>query len=78
MDDSGRRFEGLPVQVRDVPVLEFVRYGERVSTVNVRMRKQGDRIKVSFRVVPVTRVGRSLPDWPEALSLRPDLKTKQN
>ena len=54
MTDSADLFDGLSVQVRDVPVLEFVRYGERVSTVNVRMRKQGDRIKVSFRVVPVT------------------------
>ena len=76
MDGSGRLFDA--VQVRDTPVLEFVRYGERVSTVNVRMRKEGDRIKVSFRAVPVTRVGGSLPDWPRALSLRPDVEKRQN
>ncbi len=76
MEDSGRLFEG--VQVRDVPVLEFVRYGERVSTVNARIVHRPGRLEVSVYVVPVTRVGRTLPDWPRALSLKPDEEARKN
>ncbi len=78
MDGSGRRFEGLSVRVRDVPVVEFVRYGERVSTVNVRLGCSGLGYSLSLFVVPVTRVGRSLPDWPRALSLKPDVGERRN
>ena len=60
------------------PVLEFVRYGERVSTVNARIVHRPGRLEVSVYVVPVTRVGRSLPDWPRALSLKPDVGERRN
>ena len=65
-------------KVREVPVLEVIRVGETVSVVKMRLEKKGLGVKVSFRGVPVTRVGRTLPDWPEALSLRPDLEKRGN
>jgi len=68
----------LGSRVRETPVLEFVRVGETVAVVKMKLEKVGLGVKVSFRGVPVTRVGRSLPDWPEALSLRPDLGKRGN
>ena len=55
---------------KSVPIVEFVSRGRVVSTVNVNMTTSGDVIRIGLSVEPSTRVGRPLPDWPEALSLR--------
>jgi len=34
--------------------------------------------EVSVYVAPVTWVGRTLPDWPRALSLKPDVEKRRN
>ena len=65
-------------QVREVPVVEFISNGERVGTVNARIEHRPGRFEVSVFTVPVTRVGRTLPDWPEALSLKPDSEKRRN
>ena len=36
------------------------------------------RLEVSVYVVPVTRAGRTLTDWPRALSLKPDEEARKN
>ena len=68
---SGRR-------VRDTPVVEFIFNGDRVGAVNARIEHRPGRLEVSVYTVPVTRIGRTLPDWPEALSLRPDVENRKN
>ena len=65
-------------RVVETPVVEFLQHGERVATVNVRLSFSGGAFRLSMRTVPATRIGRTLPDWPRALSLAPDLATRQN
>ena len=65
-------------RVVETPIVEFLQHGERVATVNVRLSFAGGAVRLSLHTVPATRLGRSLPDWPRALSLRPDLEQRQN
>ena len=55
------------------PLFCFLLVGETVCTVNLHMHWRGRALHFELSAVPVTHVGRSLPDWPRALSLRPDL-----
>ena len=65
-------------RVRDTPVVELIMNGESVGLVNARIEHRPGRLEVSVYTVPVTRIGRTLPDWPEALSLRPDVEERRN
>lgn len=67
--------QAAPVRV---PVVEFVEAGSVVSVVSVEMSATPDTIDLTIHVTPVTRIGRALPDWPEALSLRPRLSRRCN
>ena len=44
----------------------------------VRVEYRGEGFYVSVVVEGTTRVGRALPDWPEALSLRPEARKRRN
>ena len=65
-------------RVRDTPVVELIMNGERVSTFNARIEHRPGRLEVSVYAVPVTRIGRTLPDWPRALSLKPEVMERRN
>ena len=58
----------LKDRVREVPVLEIIVAGEKVGVVKLRIAYRGGGYHVEVVGEGVTRVGRSLPDWPEALS----------
>ena len=60
------------------PIIEFIQHGEPVATVNVRLCFARGAVRIRPHTVPTTRLGRVLPDWPRALSLRPDLEQRQN
>ena len=60
------------------PIIEFIQHGQPVGTVNVRLVFAGGAVRISLHTVPASRIGRSLPDWPRALSLKPDLATRKN
>ena len=53
-------------------------HGERKGVVKLKIEYRRGGFHVSVGVDGATRVGRALPDWPEALSLRPDLKKREN
>ena len=65
-------------RVRDTPVVEILANGESVGVVNARIEHHPGRLEVSVFVVPATRIGRTLPDWPRVLSLRPDMDERTN
>ena len=65
-------------RVRDTPVVEILANGESVGVVNARIEHRPGRLEVLIYAVPVTRIGRTLPDWPRALSLKPDVGKRRN
>ena len=67
-----------PVRHANIPIVEYYLQGECVSTVNVELSCGEGGFQVVVHAVPVTRIGRSLPDWPQALSLAPDLEENKN
>ena len=64
------------------PILEFLHSGQTVCAVYLRiaLHHRSGALCLGFEttVKPVTRIGRTFPDWPQALSLRPDLNTRAN
>ncbi len=63
----------------ETPIVEYVtKASGTVATVNVRLAYCAGSFRLSLHTVPATRVGRTMPDWPRALSLRPDLSEKKN
>ena len=69
----------MPLQIlSETPIVEYVNRGERVATVNVRLTYCRGAFCLSLHTVPATRLGRTLPDWPRALSLSPDLNERVN
>ena len=60
------------------PILDILHAGETVSTVLFNLHAEPGGFVFYFSVVPASRIGRSLPDWPRALSLKPDLNARQN
>ena len=76
-DPRSSSFKGnMPTQ--GIPILGFLLFGETVSALNLHVRLEAGVIRFSLKVTPVTRIGRALPDWPQALSLRPDLSERAN
>ncbi len=71
-----------PESALGTPILEFLHSGQTVCAVYLRLtlRYANGALCLGFEttVKPVTRIGRTLPDWPRALSLRPDLQTRVN
>ena len=64
------------------PIFEFLHHGQTVCAVylTLTLRYRSGALQLGFEttVEPVTRIGRTLPDWPRALSLRPDLSERTN
>ena len=71
-----------PESALGTPILEFLHSGQTVCAVYLRitLRHRSGALQLGFEttVKPVTRIGRTLPDWPRALSLRPDLQARVN
>lgn len=74
---KGRSFLETRERV-STPIIEFVNDNHVVSTLNVTLSERGNTIIIDLDVVPSTRVGRPLPDWPKALSLRGDPDQRRN
>ena len=68
----------LNKRVRSVALMEIWEHGERKGVVKMKVEYRGGGFHVGVVVEGATRVGRALPDWPEALSLRPDLGKRGN
>ena len=64
--------------VTDTPIVEYLARGKPVATVNVRLAYCAGAFRLSLHTVPATRLGRTMPDWPRALSLMPDLSARVN
>jgi len=71
-----------PQSALGTPILEFLHSGQAVCAVYLKLtlRYRSGALQLGFEttVKPVTRIGRTLPDWPRALSLRPDLSERSN
>ena len=71
-----------PESALGTPILEFLHSGQSVCAVYLKLTLHYDSgvlcLGFETTVEPVTRIGRTLPDWPRALSLRPDLSERAN
>ena len=71
-----------PESALGIPILEFLHSGQTVCAVYLKLtlHYRSGVLQLGFKttVEPVTRVGRTLPDWPRALSLKPDLDERRN
>jgi len=65
-------------RVTRTPILEFINNGETISAINTVIEERPGLVRISLEAVPVTRIGRALPDWPERISLKPDLHHSKN
>ena len=65
-------------RVREIPLMEFWMHGEKKGVLKMRIEYRRGGFHVAVVGEGATRVGRSLPDWPEALSLRPDVGKRRN
>ncbi len=74
-----------PESPPSIPIFDFFLAGQTVCLVYFCPKIIWDeaaptlvRLDFDLVTVPVTRLGRTLPDWPRALSLRPDLSERAN